>query len=181
MSHSKLAEMVKEHALFFGDFTLSSGQKSNYFIDLSKLTNHGEGLDIITLHLARWADGVDSVGGPVLGAAPLVGGTLLAHRRQHYNLARPLRGFLVRKEPKDGEMIEGFLKEGDKVLMVEDVVTTGSQLMRAIKHVEGCGAQVVKAVTVLDRLGGAAELLKDYEFESLLTIEDLGIQTQGNI
>jgi orotate phosphoribosyltransferase len=169
--------MVKEHALLFGDFKLSSGQQSSYFIDMSKLTNHGEGLDIITLHLARWVDDADAVGGPVLGAAPLVGGTLLAHRRQHYNLARPLRGFLVRKEPKDGEMIEGYLKPGDKVLMVEDVVTTGGQLMRAIRHVEGTGAQVVKAVAVLDRLGGAQELLKDYNFESLLTIEDLGITT----
>jgi orotate phosphoribosyltransferase len=175
MQHDKLTNLVKEFALSFGDFTLSSGAKSPYFVDMSKVTNHGEGLDVITLEFSRMIGDADAIGGPVLGAAPLVAGTILAHRRDHFGMAKPLRGFLVRKEPKDGEYIEGFLKKGDKVVVVEDVVTTGTQTFNAIKHVEAAGGRVVGVLAVLDRLAGAKGKLADYHFRALLTIEDLGI------
>ena len=93
-------------------------------------------------------------------------------------MAKALRGFLVRKEPKNGEYIEGFLKKGDKVVIVEDVVTTGTQVLNAIKHVEAAGGRVAGVLAVLDRLAGAKDKLADYHFRSLLTIEDLGISPE---
>ena len=183
MAHFLLTELVKEHALKFGEFKLSSGAMSNYFIDMSKVTGHGEGLDIITFEIARLLSyDIDAVGGPLVGAAPLVSGTILAHRKLHFGLAKPLRGFYVRKEPKDGEYIEGYLKPGDKTIIVEDVVTTGNQTLRAIGQAEAAGAQVVGVIAVLDRLAGAKEMFGKtvWNFQSLLTIEDLGIVPNQN-
>ncbi len=184
MAHFLLEELVKEHALKFGDFDLSGGAKSHYFIDMSKITNHSEGLDIICSEIVR-SIAFDSVGGPMLGAAPLVGGILVAHSRLYYGLSKAVRGFLVRKEPKvrvesnstarSIELIEGDLRPGDKVLVVEDVVTTGGQTLRAIHHIESAGGNVVGVVAVVDRLAGAKELLAKYNFRSILTIRDLGL------
>ena len=175
--HNKLIELIQEHALQYGEFKLSSGATSPYFIDMSKLTNHAEGLDLITAeivrHLGRVGTDVDAIGGPAMGAAPLIGGTLINHRRDNYGLAMSLRGFLVRKEAKDGEFIEGNLKIGDRILVVEDVVTTGRQTKTAIERIEAAGGKVVKTIAVVDRLAGAAELLERWNFTSLVTINQL--------
>ena len=87
-----------------------------------------------------------------------------------------MRGFLVRKEPKDGQYIEGDLRSGDKVLVVEDVVTTGKQVRTAIERIVEVGAEVVGIIAVVDRLAGASEALKDWPYKALVTIEDLGIK-----
>lgn len=178
MGHYKLAQLVKEHALKFGDFPLSSGGRSHYFVDMSKVTNHAEGLEIVAFEIARKLHHeVDAIGGPVLGAAPLVSSVVLAHRLLHHGMAKPLRGFLVRKEPKNGEYIEGYLKPGDKTIIVEDVVTTGNQTLRAIGQAEKNGAVVIGVISVLDRMAGAVEMFgkTPWPYDSLLTIEDLGI------
>jgi len=181
----RLRQIVTELAVQYGEFSLSGGGISSYFIDMSKVTFHSSGLELISdkiLHLLcgpPFGDNFpDVVGGPVLGAAPIVGGILARYKQ--LSLKRPLfnpvlRGFLVRKEPKNGQYIEGDLRPGDKVLMVEDVVTTGKQVKKAISHVLEVGAEVVGIVSVVDRLAGAAELLKDWPYKSLLTIKELGI------
>jgi orotate phosphoribosyltransferase len=177
MTHFILTQLIKENALRFGEFELSSGAQSSYFLDMSKITNLAEGLDVITLEIARsLPHSVDTIGGPALGAASLVSGVILNHRRLHYGMTKSLRGFLVRKEPKNGEFIEGFLQPRDNVVIVEDVVTTGKQTLRAIEKAEEKGAKVVGVYAVVDRLAGAADLLERYNFKSLLTIEDLGIE-----
>jgi orotate phosphoribosyltransferase len=175
MKNASLIKFVKEHGIVYGERILSSGIKSNYFIDLSKITYHGEALDMITADILLHGINCHSIGGPELGAAPLVGGLLIAQRRFTYSEAAPLRGFMVRKEPKYGSYIEGDLRAGDRVLMVEDVVTTGKQLKKAIQHVEDAGARVAGVIAIVDRLSGAAETLAGYDFKSLMTVEDLEI------
>lgn len=187
-----LIELVKQYALKYGDFKLSSGARSHYFIDMSKAVNRSECLDLILTTIygyldyeVRWRSPrtktqewpCNAVGGPVLGAAPLVGGMLATHARRYYGQGL-LRGFLVRKEPKNGELIEGALCPGDNVLILEDVVTTGKQTKRAIEVVEEFGAKVRAVIAVVDRLAGAKELLAPWNFHSMMTIHDLGVVTQ---
>lgn len=195
--NDKLIEMVKEHSVTYGDFNLSSGLKSNYFVDLSKVLNRSDGLDVICESIFHFVKSelklnIDAIGGPALGVSPLIGGTLIVFNRNFYGQAL-LNGFLVRKEDKKTKgqfnslfsqdyyqrslpegFIEGNLKKKDKVLMVEDVVTTGEQLFKACKIVEMIGAEVVCIISVLDRLNGAKEKLGD-KYHSMLTIEDLKI------
>lgn len=179
LKSQRLIDLVKDEAIEFGDFELSSGLRSNYFIDMSKITNCSYSLNIIIQNLLYYLDGdidwrCDSVGGPVLGAAPLIGGLLFAYDR-HFASIGKLRGFLVRKEEKNGTFIEGNLKPGDNVLIVEDVVTTGTQTKRAIDIVEANGAHVRGVVAILDRMGGARELLGE-RFQAMMTVEDLGLK-----
>lgn len=177
LRNAKLIAMVEEYALKYGDFKLSSGKQSHYFVDMSKVTNRSDCLDIITqsilYHLEHADYSVQSVGGPVLGAAPLVGGFVMAYQRQHYGVGL-MRGFLIRKEEKDGEIIEGNFSPGDNVVIFEDVVTTGRQVKRAVDIVESKGGVVKAIIAVLDRLAGAKDLLGD-RFHSMMTIDDLGV------
>jgi len=146
-TRKKLIDLVKEKAVGFGDFTLSSGMKSNYFIDMSKVTNCSYSLGLIVQNLLNYINDIDcqfdSVGGPVLGAAPLIGGLLFANHQANIEL----RGFMVRKEKKNGTFIEGNLLPGDNVLIVEDVVTTGTQTKRAVEIVEANGG-IVKGINL---------------------------------
>jgi orotate phosphoribosyltransferase len=177
LKNAKLIEHVKQYALQYGNFKLSSGAMSNYFVDMSKVTNRSDCLDIITQTILFWLEKqnwtCDAVGGPVLGAAPMVGGVLAAFHRHHYSMSL-IHGFLVRKEEKNGELIEGILCPGDNVLIVEDVVTTGQQTKRAVDIVESAGGKVMGIIAILDRLNGAEYLLGD-RFHSMMTIDDLGV------
>jgi len=156
------------------EFTLSSGAKSKYYIDCRKVTLNPNGLHIVVDSLIEKLQqyNINSVGGPVIGADPIVGGLLYAGR--HY------RGFLVRKATKEHGMqnlIEGNLREGDKVAVVEDVVTSGGSVFKAIEAIENAGATVSVVVPILDRLAGASENFasRGYEFSPLITLDDLGI------
>lgn len=179
MKNSKLIDLVKEHAVKHGKFKLSSGQESDYFIDMSLVTNRSDALDIITFQIMLYLEEkklkIDAVGGPVLGCAPLIGGMLLTYARFYYGQGL-LRGFLIRKEAKNEKLIEGDLREGDKVLILEDVVTTGLQVKRTCDIVESMGAKVCGIIAVVDRLAGAAELLSKWNYKSMMTIEDLEIK-----
>jgi orotate phosphoribosyltransferase len=181
-----LAQLVKKHALKFGDFTLKSGQKSNFYLDCRVLT--------ISTHLKLIVEGIkaaaedlsyqpvggymcyDAVGGPAIGADPIVGAFL----HSHHHLNDPLRGFIVRKEEKDhglAGLIIGSVQPGDRCLVIEDVTTTAGSLLKAIRAVEAFGCTVVKAVTLIDRSRGeAAKTLDKYNFSSVLTLADLGIE-----
>ena len=170
----KLAELIAIYAVEYGDFELSSGLKSSYFIDMSKVTLWSTGLSLIAEQIwgriRQYGPFIDAIGGPSLGADPIVGAVLHSSM-----VGDPVRGFLVRKIPKNESYIEGLLQTNDKVFIVEDVVTTGNQTMNAIKRVEEVGAKVIGVIAVVDRLSGAKERLKDYNFQSLLTISDLNI------
>lgn len=181
-----LIDVIKKYGVKFAQpgekFKLASGGESNFYIDCRKVTMMPDGLEAVVAMifecLAVQDLQFDAIGGPTLGADPIVGGLILDFSQvQEY---REKRGFLVRKEQKGHglkNLVEGNLQSGDKVIIVEDVATSGSSIMHAIAAVEDAGASVVKIFVILDRLAGAAEKFAadGYEFESLITIADLGL------
>ncbi|MBU0606332.1 MAG: orotate phosphoribosyltransferase [Armatimonadetes bacterium] len=174
-----LAALIKEHALRFGDFTLASGQKSTYFIDGKMVTLQSEGLYCLSRCILEMIerDNIEAVGGMSIGADPITGGVVALAGDEGI----PLLGFLVRKEQKDHgtrKQIEGPVPEGARVVMLEDVVTTGGSTLDAIAAVEReKQAQVVKVIAMVDRLQGARENLAQagYALEAIFTIEELGV------
>lgn len=170
-----LIYLTRQLAVKMGDFTLASGQKSNYYIDLSKVTSTSSGLMQACLGLNELIDPFDSFGGPVLGAVPLISGVSLL-RALRFNIES--RTFMVRQKPKEhgnDDLIEGQLAPNDTVVLIEDVITTGKSVYEAIKAVESHNAIVVKVVAVLDREAGAKKFLADkgYSLISLLSVSDI--------
>lgn len=173
-----LIALIKEKALEFGDFTLASGKKARFYLDCRRVTLDSRGANLIAAGiLERIADAwPDAVGGMAVGADPITGAVITLAGQG----PRSLRGFIVRKEAKahgKGRDVEGPVKAGDRVVIVEDVVTTGGSSLLAIEKVEAAGMTVDKVVAIVDRLeGGAAAFAeKGYKLETLLTIRDLGI------
>ena len=175
-----LHALVKERALKFGDFTLASGQTSSYYLDGKQVALHAGGLRQIAagfLELAGdWA--FDAVGGMSIGADPLIGAVLALSDRDD------LVGVMIRKEAKGhgtGRFLEGPLRAGQTVLIVEDVVTTGGSSLRAIERVREFGADVCGVAAIVDRLqgGAAAFAAAGVPLRSLFTVEDFGIEGPG--
>src|SRR5262249_180978 len=129
-----LLDRIKTDALQFGEFTLASGQKSTYYIDCRKVTLSSVGAALIAAGMLEQLGEppFEAVGGMTMGADPIVGAMLTLAGQQ----GRELRGFLVRKEPKSHgttKLVEGPLYPGDRVVIVEDVATTGGSSLRAIE------------------------------------------------
>jgi orotate phosphoribosyltransferase len=144
-------------ALQFGDFTLASGAKSNYYIDIKKASTNPKVLYLISQLMAErmQIDNIrpDRIAGVVLGSIPLAAAL---------SLATGIPYVMVRKEKKDhgtSKMIEGDLNPGDKVLVVEDVITTAGSSIQAIATLRENGAVVANAISVIDREGGGKENL----------------------
>ena len=181
MDRDRLIELFRDRALKFGDFTLASGKKAKYYLDGKQITLHAEGLRLVAegmLELAKDLADAEAVGGMSIGADPIVGGILAAAAGTGHG---DLVGFMVRKEAKDHgtkKYVEGPLQPGQKVLIVEDVVTTGGSSLKAIDRVEDFGAEVVGVLAIIDRMEGGRRAFEDrgYRFASLLTIEDFGIE-----
>lgn len=173
----RLAQILTENSILRGEFTLASGKQSDYYIDARLTTLHPEGVflvgEIFLEEIGKDAE-INSVGGPTMGADPIVGSLLAAsHRSGH-----PLRGFLVRKEEKGhgtGKLIEGNLKPGDKAAVVEDVVTTGGSVLKAVEAVKAAGAEVGKVLVIVDREEGADQRFSDLGIElySIFKISEL--------
>jgi orotate phosphoribosyltransferase len=176
--YPQLVKVLEEKSLQRGHFVLASGRVSDYYID-GKLTSfdpRGSAL-IVDAILSEIADlPVDAVGGMDMGATPIV--AALANR-SHYT-DRPLPTFIVRKNVKQHgtmKLIEGPLPPKAKVVIIDDVVTTGKSILQAIDAVESEGAKVLLAISVLDRNAGAAEALRGrgIPYRPLVTLNDLGI------
>lgn len=172
----RLRDLFRERALQFGDFTLASGQKSSYYVNSKKVLFHPEAITLVGELLADAADDVafDAVGGLEVGAIPMAAAVLVAlHRRGKF-----AEGFFVRKQAKahgSQELVEGQVKAGDRVLILDDVLTTGTSALNAVRAVEALGASVVRVVCICDRLQGAREALAGYDFRPLFTVRDFGI------
>ncbi len=172
----ELIDHITKHALKKGDFTLASGQKSNYYINgkLSTLDARGAYL-VARTFLAMIADDVpDAIGGLTLGADPIVGSILALAGIEDLKL----KGFIVRKATKDHgtkSLVEGPLSGDEKVVIIEDVVTTGGSSMKAIQAVEELGCRVTRVLTVVDREQGGTKNLgeKGYRLESIFTAKEL--------
>ena len=168
---------LEKGALKYGDFTLTSGKKSTYYFDGRLLSLDPEGAYLISqslLPVLRQA-GAEAVGGLTLGADPIVAAIALAS----YINETPIPAFIVRKEAKShgtGQGVEGALKAGSKVAIIDDTCTTGGSLFQAIEAAEGAGCTVVKVVAVLDRQEGGGEELRrrGYDFIALMEADAEG-------
>jgi orotate phosphoribosyltransferase len=161
-SRERLLEILKKEAVFKEKIILSSGKSSDYYIDARIVTLSPEGAylsAILILDLLKGED-IQAVGGPTLGADPIVGaiGSLSFLDKQ------PINTFLIRKNPKPhGKMkqIEGpTFKEGSQVVVIDDVATTGKSLVESVRILRGQGAEVKKAIVLIDRQEGAGESLE---------------------
>lgn len=165
-----MKRLLKETgAVKFGDFTLSSGKKSDLYIDCRKITLHPQGAKLITKIILEKIKGlkVDALGGLTLGADPITGAVVALSN---------IPGFIVRKKEKEHgtkQKIEGLIEPGWNVVIVEDVSTTGASALQAIEAAEAIGAKVVKVISVVDREEGAAEALKNYDFDPIFKKSDL--------
>ena len=173
-----LIALIGDEAVFHGDFTLSSGKKATYYVDMRKLTlDHRAAPAIGRLVLDAIADlDVDAVGGLTLGADPIANAVL------HASVASgtPVDAFVVRKEPKDhgrGRQIEGAEVAGKRVVIVEDTSTTGGSALTAVEAVREAGGEVVAVAVVVDRGTGAAEAVgaEGLEYRFAVDLADLGL------
>jgi len=173
---ARLLDILRERAVSYGDFTLASGRKSSYYIDARVVTLHHEGAHLIARAILDFlrAEGIeaDAVGGLAIGADPIAGAiAALSHLE-----ASPLSGFIVRKESKGhgtGRLIEGGLASGSRVVVVDDVITTGASTLAAIRAVEEFGCKVVAVTCVIDREEGGAQTLREYRFRPLFRVSEL--------
>jgi orotate phosphoribosyltransferase len=154
----RLFDILLERSLRFGDFTLSSGAKSAYYIDVRQTSLHPEGALLIAkslFPLLREA-GVEAVGGLAIGADPIAGAVALW---SHLH-GTPMTGFIVRKEAKAhgaGRRVEGPFREGLKVAIVDDVITKGGSALVALDAAREAGADVRLVACVVDRGEGGTE------------------------
>jgi orotate phosphoribosyltransferase len=172
----RLRQIILDRSMKFGDFVLSSGVSSKYYIDVRKTSLHPEGLRRIAKLFWELLqpDNVTAVGGLTLGADPLVAGVVMYSAE----MGRPLEGFLVRRQTKDhgtrGE-VEGNLAGHKRVAIVDDVITSGESSLVAAQAAESYKAEVVRILAVVDRGQGAAQIFQQrgYPFTALYTTADL--------
>jgi orotate phosphoribosyltransferase len=156
------------------EFRLASGLASNYFFDMKKTMFDPEGAallaDLLFEHIRD--ERVDYIGGLETGAIPIV--AQLCRRSWP---EKPLKGFFVRKEGKGhgtDRLVDGYLEAGARVILFEDVTTTGGSVMQAVAQAQAMGCTIVKIVAVVDRLEGAEQNFaeKGLRFEALFTRAD---------
>ena len=161
----ELHGLLYERSFQFGDFVLRSGRRSDFYFDGKQVTLQGRGLYLVSrliLERVHELDGVTAVGGMTLGADPICSGVAALSGMED---AQPVDAFIVRKEVKDhgtGKPIEGpALQPGQRVVLVEDTITTGGALLQALDRVAETGAEVVEAVVIVDREEGGREALAE--------------------
>jgi len=178
----QLIEYIKADAVFHGDFTLTSGKKATYYIDLRKVSLDGRVAPLIGEVMADLVDSIPdvvAVGGLTMGADPIAAAVL------HQSAARgkPYDAFVVRKEPKDhgrGRQVEGPDLEGKRVVVLEDTSTTGGSPLKAIEALLKVGAEIAAVAVVVDRDTGAKEVIEaaGYPYYAAISLQDLGLQKQ---
>ena len=190
----RLKTLIAEKCVLRGDFLLASGQRSPVFFDCKRVTLDPEGLHLIAGLILDFIDDlvrrdgrpIDAIGGPTIGADPVVGHVAgLSWERAtqgsgtHSTAAlRPLRGFLVRKGTKDhgtGRLIENDIPKGSRVVIFEDVVTTGGSTLEAIARAEEAGLEVAAVVAVVDREQGGETALARYRYHPLFRKSEFGL------
>jgi orotate phosphoribosyltransferase len=162
-AHDRLLSFLAERSARRGQFTLASGRQSTLYIDARLTTMSPDGLALIgPLALGRIRDAgwtVDAVGGLTLGADPVSYAIAYASA----DTDTPLRAFTVRKEAKahgTGRLIEGPFREGDRVVVIEDVITTGGSALRAVEAIRAARGEVVGVLALVDREEGGRESLE---------------------
>ena len=169
-NQAKLIQLLVERSFSRGQFILASGKSSDFYIDARMTTMSPEGLSILgplaieTIRKAAWK--VDSVGGLTLGADPFAYSIAVSS-----NSFPPLvRAFTVRKEAKThgrGKLIEGPFRKGDSVVVVEDVITTGSSAITAIDAILAAGGSITGVLAVVDREEGGVGAIRKAGYEAI--------------
>ena len=156
---TNLYRLLKEKSFFTGDFTLASGKKSNYYIDCRLTTLDPEGACLVGAAVRKTIfdkcheleTNVDSIGGLTLGADPIaLSASMASYQGEDSKILKP---FVVRKAAKEhgkGKQIEGGFKEGDSVVALDDVITTGGSTLKAIEAIENEGGKVAFVLVLVD-------------------------------
>jgi len=171
-----LRQMLLSRSMRFGEFVLSSGATSNYYIDVRKTSLHPAGLQMIAklFYEMLEADNVTAVGGLTLGADPLVAGVMLYSAE----MGKPIEGFLVRRNTKDHGLrgqVEGNLAGHKRVAILDDVITSGESALIAAEAAESYKAEIVRVLAVVDREQGASQIFQQrgLPFSALFSIGEL--------
>jgi orotate phosphoribosyltransferase len=178
-ARAQLIDYISAEAVFHGDFTLTSGKKATYYVDLRKVSLDHRVAPLIgqvMIDLIADVPDVFAVGGLTMGADPIASAVL------HQGAARGLTydAFVVRKEPKDhgrGRQVEGPDLEGKRVIVLEDTSTTGGSPLAAIEALKKVGAVIAGVAVVVDRNTGAREIIEaaGYPYFAAIGLEDLGL------
>ncbi len=175
----QLLELLKEKSFRYSPekpFTLVSGRVSPYYVDCRPTTHNAQGLALIgeiCFGLIRDLQ-VDAIGGLTMGADPIAHAVALTS----YLKGRPVNAFSVRQKPKThgtGGLLVGDVRPGNRVVIVEDVVTTGGSTLKAVAAARDFGLEVVKVLILVDRQEGGKEVVKEKvpDVEAVFTISDL--------
>lgn len=179
-NEQKLLEVLRERSFKRGTFKLASGDISNYYIDgrMSVVFSTSAHLIGEVLYERTRDLGIEAIGGLEVGAVPLATAAVISY----FHHGRTMEGFWVRNAIKTHgtqKLIEGGLKPGMKVTIVDDVFTKGESALKAVKAVREIGCTVVSVLAVVDRLAGARELFEREgitTYDSVFTIKDLGVE-----
>lgn len=171
----RLRDIIRRQSLLQNrDFVLVSGRSSNFFFDMKKTMFDPEGAALLADLLFDKIDtaDVDYIGGLETGAIPIIAALCARSWPQ-----KPIKGFFVRKEIKGhgtDQRIDGLLEPGSKVILFEDVTTTGGSTMQAVNQARQLGCDILKIISVVDRLEGAVENFRaaGLNFEALFTWRD---------
>src|SRR5205085_6516478 len=164
-SRARLHEIIRKRSFGRGEITLASGRKSNFYFNLKPTMLDPEGAALLAelTYEALKEDNLDYIGGVEMGAVPLAG----AIAQLSWIKGHPIAAFFVRKKPKEHGaklLVEGLAKDetlqGKRVVVVEDVTTTGGSAIKAVESVREAGGDVVLAFTMVDREEGADEAFK---------------------
>jgi orotate phosphoribosyltransferase len=184
-AESRLLQLLKDRSFKRGSFRLASGDTSSYYIDgkLTQIFSEAAALIGEILYERTKDLAIDAIGGLEVGAVPLTTAAVISYHLH----GRKMEGFWVRDEAKTHgtkKLIEGNLREGSRVVIVDDVITRGSSAVKAIKAVQAKGCEVVLVLTLVDREQGAEELFREEgaaRYESIFTIRDFGVDANvGN-
>jgi len=179
----ELIGLVEAKALKRGTFRLASGREASFYLDAKQVVLDAHGAMLVGRAILERLRSLGplpaAVGGMSIGADPITSAVVTMAGVT----GLPLKGFMVRKEPKDHgtkKYVEGPVEPGQRVVIVEDVTTTGGSSLLAIDRVQEFGLVVDRVVTVIDRLAGAAEAFaaRGIPLESLVTIRDLGLEPE---
>ena len=176
---ARLCQLLRDLSYEERDVVLASGQKSDYYIDARQTCLHAEGHfligQLIRAVISQVAPAAEAVGGMTLGADPITSAVSFAS----FIAAQPLHGFLIRKQAKGhgtGQWVEGGknLRPGMKAVLVEDTVTTGGSVIRAIERAQSAELDIVHVVGIVDRECGGRQAIEQHApFTTLFTVEDL--------
>jgi orotate phosphoribosyltransferase len=178
----QLLDLIRERAFKRGKFRLSSGGESDHYIDGKMVEVFSDSAYLIgeVLYERTQALNVEAIGGLEVGAVPLATAAVISYRLH----GKQMEGFWVRDEVKKHgtqKLIEGNLRPGMRVVVLDDVVTRGTSTIKAVNAVRDLGCEAVAVVCLVDRLAGAAELYRQNgltNFQPIFTVRDLGVMVE---